>query len=44
LVKSGILARFWKPLVVALVAMGAGIKRIFTSGRSAKHGMDEPIG
>jgi uncharacterized membrane-anchored protein len=43
LVKSGILARFWKPLVVALVAMGAGIKRIFTTGRSAKHGMDDPI-
>jgi len=44
LVKSGLLARIWKPLMVALVALGAGVKRIFTSGRSAKHGMDEPIG
>lgn len=44
LIKSGLLARLWKPLVVAFVALGAGIKRLFTSGRSAKHGMDEPIG
>jgi len=44
LVKSGLLARLWKPLVVAFVALGAGIKRLFTSGRSAKHTMDEPIG
>ena len=44
LIKSGLLARFWKPLVVAFVALGAGIKRLFTSGRSSKHGMDEPIG
>jgi len=44
LIKSGLLARIWKPLVVAFVALGAGIKRMFTSGRSAKHGMDEPIG
>jgi uncharacterized membrane-anchored protein len=44
LVKSGLLARIWKPLVVAFVALGAGIKRLFTNGRSAKHDMDQPIG
>lgn len=44
LVKSGLLARLWKPLVVALAGMGAAIKRFFTGGRSANHSMDEPIG
>jgi uncharacterized membrane-anchored protein len=44
LLKSGLLARFWKPLVVALAALGAGVKRIFFSGRSSKHDMDGPIG
>jgi uncharacterized membrane-anchored protein len=44
LIKSGLLARIWKPLVVAFVALGAGIKRVFSSGRSSKHGMDKPIG
>lgn len=43
LIKSGLLARLWKPLVVVFVALGAGIKRIFTSGRSAKHDIDQPI-
>jgi uncharacterized membrane-anchored protein len=44
LLKSGLLARFWKPLAVALAALGAGVKRIFFSGRSSKHDMDGPIG
>jgi len=44
LLKSGLLARFWKPLVVALAALGAGVKRLFFSGRSSKHDMDKPIG
>jgi uncharacterized membrane-anchored protein len=44
LIKSGLLARIWKPLVVAFVALGAGIKRMFTSGRSSKHDMENPIG
>jgi uncharacterized membrane-anchored protein len=44
LLKSGLLARFWKPLAVALAALGAGVKRIFFSGRSSKHDMDKPIG
>lgn len=44
LVKSGLLARLWKPLVVVLAGLGAGLKRLFFSGRSAKHSMEEPIG
>lgn len=43
LVKSGLLARFWKPIGLALVALGAGIKRMFFSGRSAAHDPEEPI-
>ena len=44
LLKSGLLARFWKPIAVALAALGAGVKRLFFSGRSSKHDMDKPIG
>lgn len=43
LAKSGLLAKIWKPLLVALVAMGAGIKRFFFSGRTAEHDPNEPI-
>jgi uncharacterized membrane-anchored protein len=39
LVKSGILARFWKFILVAVAGAGAAIKRLFT-GRRAE---DEPI-
>jgi uncharacterized membrane-anchored protein len=44
LLKSGLLARFWKPIAVALAGLGAGIKRLFFGGRSSKHDMDKPIG
>jgi uncharacterized membrane-anchored protein len=43
LIKSGLLAKFWKPLVVALAAMGAGIKRFFMGGRSSRHDPEKPI-
>ncbi len=43
LIKSGLLAKFWKPIAVALAALGAGIKRFFFSGRSAKHDPERPI-
>lgn len=39
LVKSGLLARFWKLIVVGLVAVGGAVKRFF-GGRRAE---DEPI-
>lgn len=34
LVKSGLLARFWKLILAGFVAVGAGIKRIFGSSRA----------
>lgn len=34
LVKSGLLARFWKLILAGLVAVGAGIKRMFGSSRA----------
>jgi len=43
LVKSGLLARLWKPIALALVAAGAGIKRFFFGGRSAEHDPENPI-
>jgi uncharacterized membrane-anchored protein len=43
LLKSGLLAKFWKPIAVALAALGAGIKRFFFSGRSAQHDSEKPI-
>jgi uncharacterized membrane-anchored protein len=43
LIKSGLLAKFWKPIAVALAAMGAGIKRFFFGGRSSKHDPEKPI-
>ncbi len=43
LIKSGLLAKFWKPIAVALAALGAGIKRIFFGGRSSKHDPEKPI-
>jgi uncharacterized membrane-anchored protein len=44
LVKSGLLARLWKPIAVFLAAIGAGIKRMFGSGRSSDHDAERPIG
>jgi uncharacterized membrane-anchored protein len=43
LVKSGLLAKLWKPILVALAAVGAGLKRIFFGGRSAAHDPEQPI-
>jgi uncharacterized membrane-anchored protein len=43
LVKSGLLARLWKPIVVGLAALGASLKRFFLSGRSARHDPEAPI-
>jgi uncharacterized membrane-anchored protein len=42
LVKSGLLARLWKPIALGLVALGAGIKRLFFGG-SAQHDPEKPI-
>jgi uncharacterized membrane-anchored protein len=44
LIKSGLLARLWKPIVAALAALGAGVKRFLFGGRSSKHDMEGPIG
>jgi uncharacterized membrane-anchored protein len=43
LVKSGLLARFWKPIAAALAALGVAVKRFFFSGRSAEHDPEKPI-
>jgi uncharacterized membrane-anchored protein len=43
LVKSGLLARLWKPIAAAMVALGAGIRRMFMSGRSSSHDPQQPI-
>jgi len=44
LVKSGLLAKLWKPIAIALVALGAGVKRLFTSGRKAETSLEGKIG
>jgi len=43
LAKTGILARLWKPIAVALAALGAGLKRFFFGGRSSVHDPEKPI-
>jgi uncharacterized membrane-anchored protein len=43
LVKSGLLARLWKPVALGLVALGAGIKKFFFGG-SSQHDPEKPIG
>ena len=43
LVKSGLLARFWKPIGVALAALAASLKRMFFSGRRVEHDLESPI-
>ena len=43
LVKSGLLARFWKPIAAVLAALGAALKGLFFSGRSTEHDMERPI-
>lgn len=43
LVKSGLLAKLWKPILVGLAGIGAGIKRLFFGGRSSQHDPERPI-
>jgi len=43
LLKSGLLAKIWKPLVAALAALGVGLKRVLFGGRSSDHDMEKPI-
>ena len=43
LLKSGLLAKLWEPLVATLAALGVGIKRLFFGGRSAEHDPEKPI-
>lgn len=44
LVKSGLLAKLWKPIAAALVALGAGVKRVLFGGRTSQHHPERPIG
>ena len=44
LAKSGLLAKFWKPIAAFFVALAAGAKRLLFSGRSADHDPEKPIG
>lgn len=44
LVKSGLLAKLWKPLMVAVIGIGAALKRLFGGGRSSQHDPTKPIG
>jgi len=44
LVKSGLLAKLWKPIAVALFALGAGIKRLLGGGRKAETSLEGKIG
>ena len=43
LAKSGLLAKMWKPIAAVLVALGAGVRRFFSSGRSSDHDSEKPI-
>jgi uncharacterized membrane-anchored protein len=44
LVKSGLLAKLWKPIAIALAALGAGIKRFLFSGRKVEQSLEGKIG
>jgi uncharacterized membrane-anchored protein len=44
LVKSGLLAKLWKPIAVALAALGASLKRLLFGGRKVETRMEGPIG
>jgi uncharacterized membrane-anchored protein len=44
LVKSGLLAKFWKPIAVFLVAIGAGLKRLIGGGRKVETSLEGKIG
>jgi uncharacterized membrane-anchored protein len=44
LLKTGLLAKLWKPIAAALAALGAGAKRFFASGRKVERSMEGPIG
>ena len=43
LAKSGLLAKLWKPIAAAFVALVAGLKRFVFGGRSAQHDPEKPI-
>lgn len=43
LVKSGLLARLWKPIAGAFAALVVGLKRVLFGGRSAQHDPERPI-
>ncbi len=45
LLKSGLLAKLWKPIALGLVAIGLAVKRAFFGGRrSEEHDLNRPIG
>lgn len=44
LVKSGLLVKLWKPIVVGLVALGAGVKRLLFGGRKAHDSVEGSVG
>ncbi len=44
LLKSGLLARLWKPIAIALAGLVAGVRRFFMGGRSSEHDIDKPVG
>jgi len=44
LVKSGLLAKLWKPVAFGLAALGVTIKRWFFSGRTVEQNLEGPIG
>lgn len=44
LVKSGLLAKLWKPIAIGLVALGAGLKRLLGSGRKVESSIEGKIG
>jgi uncharacterized membrane-anchored protein len=43
LVKSGLLAKIWKPIAIGLVAMGAALKRFVFGGRKVEQTLEGPI-
>jgi uncharacterized membrane-anchored protein len=44
LVKSGLLAKLWKPIAALFVALGAGLKKLLFSGRKAETSLEGKIG
>jgi len=44
LVKSGLLAKLWKPIAVGIAALGAGVKRLLFSGRKVHDSVEGSVG